>query len=305
MIDGGAGRVIAAIPALLKYHKNNPNQEWAVVIGGWDTLVWGIPELQDRTYSMDTKGVFDNVISKTEEIVSPEPYRVPGYFKQELSLAEAFDVLINNTNDHSDLEPPKMVLSKNELFNAAKMIIDVKKQQQKQKTIILQPYGRSAQRVDENVIIDESSRSVEPHVYMALVKKLSTKYNLIFMGEENQILPQDDITFKPQGDLRMWAAFINEADYFIGCDSLGQHMARAFDKPGTVILGSTFAINTTYPEYFNIYEKEGAKKYSPIRVSGLDSHLADRYNDTLMDFNDEEINELYKSIVTDIEKKVK
>lgn len=305
MIDGGAGRVIAAIPALLKYHKNNPNQEWAVVIGGWDTLVWGIPELQDRTYSMDTKGVFDNVISKTEEIVSPEPYRVPGYFKQELSLAEAFDVLINNTNDHSDLEPPKMVLSKNELFNAAKMIIDVKKQQQKQKTIILQPYGRSAQRVDENVIIDESSRSVEPHVYMSLVKKLSTKYNLIFMGEENQILPQDDITFKPQGDLRMWAAFINEADYFIGCDSLGQHMARAFDKPGTVILGSTFAINTTYPEYFNIYEKEGAKKYSPIRVSGLDSHLADRYNDTLMDFNDEEINELYKSIVTDIEKKVK
>lgn len=305
MIDGGAGRVIAAIPALLKYHRNNPDNDWAILIGGWDTLLWGIQELQDRTYSMDTKGVFENVVMKAEEVISPEPYRVPGYFKQELSLAEAFDVLINNTHDHSDLGVPKMVLSKQEMLNSAKMVMECKKAQQKQKTIIVQPYGRSANRIEEKILIDESTRSVEPHVYLSLVKKLSTKYNVIFMGDQDQMLPQDDITFKPQGDLRAWAGFINEVDYFIGCDSLGQHMARAFGTPGTVIMGSTFAINTTYPDYFNIYEKEDTKKYSPIRISGLDSHLADRYNDKLMDFSNEEINNLYKSIVNDIETKVK
>ena len=118
-------------------------------------------------------------------------------------------------------------------------------------------------------------------------------------------MPEDTYTMKPNADLRMWAAFIDAADYFVGADSVGQHMARAVGTPGTVIVGSTFAINTTYPDYFNIVEKKDAKKYSPIRISGLEGHLADRANDTLMDFSDDEINTIYASIVKDIEKKVK
>ena len=60
-----------------------------------------------------------------------------------------------------------------------------------------------------------------------------------------------------------------------------------------------------YPEWFNIYEKPGAeKKYSPIRISGLDSHLADRYNDKCMDLSDKDVDELFLSIVKDIDKKV-
>ena len=125
------------------------------------------------------------------------------------------------------------------------------------------------------------------------------------MAEQNFFMKEDTYTVKPQADLRMWTAFIDAADYFIGVDSVGQHMAKALGKPGTVIVGSTFAINTTYPDYFNIVEKEDAKKYSPIRISGLEGHLADRMNESLMDFNDEEINKMYANIVKDIEKKVK
>ena len=33
-IDGGAGRVIAAIPALLKYGRLNPNDNWSVTYLG-------------------------------------------------------------------------------------------------------------------------------------------------------------------------------------------------------------------------------------------------------------------------------
>ena len=96
-IDGGAGRVIAAIPALLKYNRLNPSTEWAVLVGAWDFLLWGIPELQDRTYNLDTKGVFDNVVKNADQFVTPEPYRVPAYFRQEISLVQAFDREINNT----------------------------------------------------------------------------------------------------------------------------------------------------------------------------------------------------------------
>jgi hypothetical protein len=303
-IDGGAGRAIAAIPALRKYAKLHPNEDWNVLISGWDNLLWGLQELQDLTYNPDTKGIFDNIIVKADKIITPEPYRIPGYFKQELSLAEAFDVEINETDDHSDLEPPIMVLNKTEEKQAANIIAQVKQQQQKSKTIVIQPFGRSI-RKDGTDLIDDSSRSLDPKAYVSLVKKLSTKYNMIFFGEQDFQIPEDTFTFKVQGDLRMWAAIIEASDYFVGVDSVGQHMARALNIPGTVIVGSTFAINTTYSDYFNIIEKPGVKKYSPIRICGLDGHLADRYNDRCMDFTTEEVEELYKKIVADIEKKVK
>ena len=83
-------------------------------------------------------------------------------------------------------------------------------------------------------------------------------------------------------------------------------MARAFDKPGTVILGSTYAVNITYPDHFQIIENENVEKeYSPIRICGLDSHLADRKNDRCMDFTDEEVDNIYSAIVKDIKEKVK
>lgn len=305
-IDGGAGRVIAAIPALIKHVRNNPDQETRIFIGGWESLLWGIPELQKITYSMDQKGAFENDILTSDVILSPEPYRQPSYFKQQKSLAQAFDEIINETNDHSDLAPPTLVFNKAEEKQAAVLVGQVKTQQQKQKTIVIQPFGRSAQRVDERDIIDDSSRSIEATSYLKLAKKLANRYNLIFFGEEQLYVPNDTYTFKHKADLRMWAAIIDAADYFVGCDSVGQHMARARNKPGTVVIGSTFPINTTYPDYFNIFEKTGIQKtYSPIRFSGFESHLADRYNDMCMEYTDEDIDALFKTIVDDIEKKVK
>jgi ADP-heptose:LPS heptosyltransferase len=306
-IDGGAGRAIAAIPALKKYAKNHPDEDWAVIAFGWDTLFWGIPELQDRVYSADVKGIFKNML-KDSDIISPEPYRLWEYYNQKCSLVEGFDKLINETEDHSDLGVPELVLNKGEEKVAANIINDVKNQQNKNLTILIQPFGRSA-RIDNGDIIDDSSRSIEPGVYHKLVKKLSQKYNIIFMGEGEyaQLISQEDsISAKLQLDLRGWAAVIESCDYFIGCDSVGQHMARAFDKPGTVILGSTYAVNITYPDHFQIIENENVEKeYSPIRICGLDSHLADRKNDRCMDFTDEEVDNIYSAIVKDIKEKVK
>lgn len=305
-IDGGAGRAIAAIPALKKYARNHPNEDWAVIVFGWDTLFWGIPELQDRVYSADVKGIFKSLI-KDSDIITPEPYRLWEYYNQQCSLVEGFDKIINNTSDHSDLGVPELVLNKGEEKNAANILGEVQKQQNKNLTIVIQPFGRSA-RIDNGDIIDDSSRSIEPKTYYKLVKKLSQKYNIVFMGEPdyvNIISQEDETSAKLQLDIRGWAAIIEASDYFIGCDSVGQHMARAFNKPGTVLLGSTYAANITYPDHFQIIEnKDVEKEYSPIRICGLDSHLADRKNDRCMDFSDEDIEEIYSAIVKDIKEKV-
>lgn len=306
-IDGGAGRAIASIPALEKYAKTHKDEDWAIIVFGWDTLFFGNSLLQDRVYSADVKGIFNNLL-KDSEIISPEPYRLWEYYNQKCSLAEAFDKIINETDDHSDLGIPNIVLNKAEEKMAANILADVKSKQHKDITIVIQPFGRSA-RIDSGDIIDDSTRSIDPRVYYKLVKKLSQKYNIIFMGEQdfvNQIQSEDSISAKLQIDLRAWAAVIEASDYFVGCDSVGQHMARAFNKPGTIILGSTYAVNITYPDFFNIIENEKVEKtYSPIRVCGFDCHLADRLNDRCMDFDDDQVDEIYKKIISDIKEKVK
>jgi len=305
-IDGGAGRVIAAMPALLKYHRLNPDADWNVLIPAWDALYWSIPELQDRTYGIDTKGLWQNIASKADRYITPEPYRLPDYFNQKISLVEGFDREINQTTDHSDLGVPIMKFSLYEEKWAANTVADIRAQQKKDKTIVIQPFGRGA-ALDRSEIVDYGCRSLSPDAYIKLVSRLADNYNLIFFGEQQFNLPADTYTAKLTSptDLRNWAAIIEYSDYFIGVDSVGQHMARALNKPGTVIFGSTFPINTSYPDWFQIIEKAGEKKYSPIRIMGLDAGLVDRLNENLASFTDQELDDMYNKIVTDIESKVK
>lgn len=304
-VDGGAGRVIAAIPAFIKYAKLHQSEDWAILIGGWDFLYWGIPELQDRTYNIDNKGVFNLVVKNADQIITPEPYRNPAYFRQEISLSEAFDREINKTTDHTDLLPPTMVFNAQEINVAQSTIAQLKAHQKRQKTIVFQPFGRGAKLDDSSNVFDEEARSLSSKDYLYLVKKFTTRYNTIFFGEPQFQLEQDVYAAKYTCDLRQWGALIKECDYFVGVDSVGQHMARATNTPGSVILGSTFAINTTYPNYFKVIEKQGIKKYSPIRIAGLDSTLANRLNENSMKFTTKELDDIFNAIVADIEKKVK
>lgn len=305
-IDGGAGRVISAIPALLKYHKLNPHTDWCVVVPAWHYLLWGIPELQDRTYDSDNKGVFENLILKVDRFISPEPYRLPAYYRQEISLAQAFDREINHTTDHADLMVPIMKFNKAERAWARREIAQIKATQGKTKTVLIQPFGRGC-RIDQGEVIDDGSRSLSADNYIQLVKKLHVRFNLLFMGEPEYQIHTDTYTHKMPAstDLRMWAALISQVDYVVAVDSVAQHMARASQTPGTVIFGSTYPVNTSYPDWFQIIEKQAPKKYSPIRIAGLDSQLADRHNDACMEFSEQEIQEIYQQIVNHIQATVK
>ena len=160
--------------------------------------------------------------------------------------------------------------------------------------------GRSS-RVDNGDVIDDSTRSIEPHVYHKLVKKLSQKYNIILMAEPdfiNVLSAEDSVSEKPQGvDLRFWSAVIESVDYFIGCDSVGQHMAHAMKKPATVVIGATFPENISYPsnKKFTIIDiGEGKRRYQPIRLTA--DECADRNNEDLMVMDKDIIKKILKSI---------
>lgn len=299
-INGGSGRVVSALPALELYAKEH--DEFYIVCESGLDMFFGHPTLQDRAYDCNHKGLFENII-KNGQIVSPEPYRDNDYYNQRSSISQSFDKLINDHSELRDLPRPKIYLSKDEELHAVAAINIAKQQHGKEKTIVIQPYGRGAQQNQElGIVADIGTRSLEQVDYLKLAERLRMSYNVICMSE----FPTTGDTFSIQPknfDLRKWAALIEAADYFIGCDSVGQHFAYAFDKPGTVILGSTFAVNVSYPNHFNIWEKPGFKKqYAPIRISDFNNHLADRVNDQALTLSDEEFELLYKDIEEHINK---
>lgn len=300
VINGGAGRVICSLPALQKYYKKHGPDFYILSESGLDFFV-GHPELQDLVFDLSHKGVFDNII-KPNELISLEPYREHGYYNQKKSLSESFDKLINETDDHSDLEKPKIVLSKEEEINAIDVITNVKEYHKKKKTIVFQPFGRGTILHKSGHTVDTSSRSLSTNDYFYISERLRKKYNVIYFGEHKF---DNDMNMFVQTHLRQWAAIIEASDYFLGIDSVGQHMAYAYDIPGTVIMGSTFAVNTSYPNYFNILEKKDVnRRYSPIRIQGIDTELANRINDSCMDFDKKELEDITNKILLNIKQKI-
>ena len=299
-IDGGAGRVITAIPSLKKYVKNNPDEDVRILVHGWEDLLYGTPELQDKVHSVEQRGSFDLHIKDADKFVKPEPYCLPSYYRQEKSLIEAFDEIINETDDHSDLGVPQLPVSKQEFVFASQALAQAK--QANKPIVVIQPFGREAQKVGENDVLDPGSRSFEIDFYMNLVRSLSDKYTLILMAEQHLFVPADDITIKVNANLRGWVGVIAQANYFIGCDSLGQHIARAVNRRGTVILGATFAKNTTYTDFHNVIEPVTDKQYSPIRINGIDCDIANRYNTRCMYFSQEQQQSIIQEIDADIQK---
>jgi hypothetical protein len=296
-LDGGLGRIITAIPALLKYSKNHPDEEWYIMIPGWDFVTWGIPELQERTFNPDSKGSFD-LYWKADQVISPEPYRIPAYYRNEISLREAFDICINNSTDHQDLPPMQLNISTPEKRRAYEIIEEAKSKHNKSKTIVLQPYGSTA-TPHPSGIFDDSLRSIPKPMLNYFIKELSKNYNLIFMGAKEF---HDIRTYKPDPDpnLREWAAIIGAADYFIGCDSCGQHICKALNKKASVVIAGTHRVNVTY-DGFHIIERDVKFYPDSMRISGFEAHMSSRLNEPRIDFTQEEIETSYQDIIKNIE----
>ena len=244
--------------------------------------------IRDRTYDVWHKNLFQDKL-KDRNLLTPEPYRVWEYYNQKCNLHEAYDIAINNKGIR-ELPKPTIKLSMQEKMTGKKLIDEVKAKTGKDKIIVFQSFGRGTIN-DNGIIGDPSGRSFEAENTVNLVNKLSKHFGVIFMSEiaiEFQKHGVKEPIAIPQNiELRFWLGIIEEADYFLGCDSVGQHMAYALDKPATVVVGSTFKENISYPDAknFDVLDMgEGARVYSPIRIT-MDE-LSDRTNEGIMWMND-------------------
>jgi len=301
-IDGGIGRVITALPALLKYHQNHLEEEWYVSVSGWDYVSLGIPALHEKTFDPETKGVWENMFLKADEMISPEPYRLPNFYKGKISLAEAFDEIINETEDHSDLNYESLKISCSETNKGQEIIYGAYEKQQKEQTIVINPYGSSAQ-VHPFGVYDDSLRSLPESLFLKLCELLAEDYNIIYMGYSQFLSEENKFVYVPQPNLhiREWMGVISQVDYLIGCDSVGQHIARATGTKGCVIMGGTDAVNMSYPDYFRVVQRK-KPFYSPMRISGLQSDIASRLNEECIEYTDDEILNIYENIKEDLNK---
>lgn len=303
-INGGAGRVICSIPAFEKYAETH--DDFVIVCEGGTDFFKGHPILHKHSFDNWHKGLFENEIQH-RDCISPEPYREWHYYNQKCNLAQAFDIIINELEEPREIEDPTIHLAKMEAISGYTTVDEVKQGTGKDKILVIQPFGRSVEQIGKDFIADPTSRSFSLTSIVEIINELKKDYGIIIMSEIHFPLEDNEENAKykvarPQiTDMRIWAGIINAADHFLGCDSMGQHLVRSFGKTATVVTGSTYPINISYPNCkdFDIIDVgEGRRKYDPIRIS-MDEERT-RYNDQSMELSKEQI----KSVIDSIRKRM-
>lgn len=298
-INGGAGRVICSIPAFEKFEQEHPEDDFIIVCEGGMDFYKGHPSLHNKAYDVNHKGLFEHFL-KDRNAVTPEPYRVWEYYNQKCSLAQAFDIEINKQGVR-ELPAPKIYIDKLEMVQGANVVEEIKKVTGFDKAVVIQPFGRSVETVGD-FIIDKTSRSFQLNNVVDIIDALKKEYAVIIMSEIPLKLTDTDNGKYPVGqpqipNIRVWAGVIQVADHFIGCDSVGQHIVKGLGKTATVITGSTYPVNISYPadpDFDIIDVGEGKRIYSPIRLA-MDEER-DRLNDECMEMSASQVKQVVDSV---------
>lgn len=298
-INGGAGRVITSIPAFVKYEQENPDDDFIIVCEGGMDFYKGHPTLHKRAFDVWHKNLFVDYV-KDRNCKTPEPYRVWEYYNQKCSLAQAFDIEINNKGLREVFDP-KIYLNKEEIATAYNVIQEVKAGTGFDKVLVVQPFGRTTQNTGD-LIIDPTSRSLNLNNLVEIVNNLKKEYAVIVMSEIPVVFEENANTKYPVAqpqipDIRIWAGILEIADHFLGCDSVGQHIRKALGKTATVVTGGTYPINISYPNDpdFDIIDLgKDTRVFSPIRLTMEDQY--DRYNDEVMEMSDNDVQNVINTV---------
>jgi hypothetical protein len=292
-VNGGAGRVLCSIPAL-EYYKENTDPDVVIVAESWPDLFLS-SSLRDNVWPMGSKGLFEKL--KDREIISPEPYRLNAYFNQRVNLIQAFDMIINGADESVESKPINLDVGKNDQIHGYNLVNQIKAQFQKEKLVVFQPFGSGVQ-MEGNFIWDASGRSFELRDVVRTVEELSKDYAVLLMTQLQ--IP----TEKPMGaaiadntSLLQWMGIINACDYFVGCDSMGQHYAHALGKPATVVIGATYPENISYPgnkDFTIIDNAKETRTYQPFRITP--DPVSERDNEDNMILTDENFEKMIKSV---------
>lgn len=274
IIDGGLGRHVAAIPALENFVKRNPDT--LIVTNYWTGIFWGNKILSDKIFDASTKGLFEKI--KDTKIIKPEPYYNTDFLNNKISMMEAFNIEINGDNPQETIDP-KLYFSKSELYNA-KTRIDPSR-----KTVVYQPYGSTAKYI-AGEIVDDTLRSLNKKNSLDLMQAMISAGYQVIVFDTKGVEELNECENLNTVQYRECAAVIANADYFLGIDSCGQHIAYATKTPGATFFGGTSEINFGYPDWFTTIVKDQERKYAPFRICEFDTWLINVHNDGIMEFDD-------------------
>jgi len=300
-VNGGYGRVVSSIPAFELYEKESGDEDFIIICEGGTDAFKGHPSLDDRTYDVWHKKLFEDKI-KDKDVVTTEPYRIWEYYNQKCSIAQAFDIAINGKGLR-EIPKPEIYLSNQEMIDGQGIIDEVKKKLKKDKVIIIQPFGRGIGE-HNGQLTDPSARSIRLPDLKEIVKKLQKEeFAVIMMSEfkfdfKSKSDLKDEFAIPEGVGLRQWAAAIKLADHFLGCDSVGQHLAAAVGTESTIVLGSTFPVNVSYPDndLFEVVDLGmHSRVYDPIRITIDESKT--RKNENLITMNKEIIQYVVKRVL--------
>ena len=304
LAEGGAGRVLCSIPALEQYALTHDNFHIITYGDLRHNFFVGNTILEKHTHDIDEEDLFTNII-RDSEVIKIEPYYVSEYFNQECSLSQAFDLEINGKHSIGN-RTPKIYLDSSEDDKSKNFIEALKHEYKKDKVLIIQPYGQSAELFSDGTIVDELNRSFMTEDVIAIVSRLRKDYIILFMGHLrlnisnviNGVTINDNSIIYLDVTLRQWAGYIKFADHFLGCDSVGQHLAKSVNQKATVVMGGTFPINTSYPndDKFTIFDMgKDQRIYNPIRIT-IDKKSSE-VNNGIMKMDDETIEKITDNII--------
>lgn len=287
-LNGGAGRMLCSIPALELYAEESGDTDFIIVCEGGTDMFKGHPLLHKRAYDPWHKNLFETEI-KHRQVVNPEPYQVWEYYNQECNLSQAFDIILNNKGVRQ-LSKPLLKLSKDELLVGRKLLNEIKEKIKKEKVLVVQPFGRGIEVIDDTPV-DVTARSFEFKDLKQMLKKLEKDYAIVMMSEMKIELKGEGLKNEvamPEGlNLRQWSALIKMADHFLGCDSVGQHLAYAVGTKTTAVIGSTFPVNVSYPNDPDLKIVDlgmTERVYDPIRIT--QDETVNRHNENIMAMDD-------------------
>jgi hypothetical protein len=309
LTDGGAGRIFCAIPALEHYALTHDN--FHIITWAWDgdiksNFFVGNPILEKHTHNMDDEDLFTNII-KEGEVIKLEPYFISEYFNQKCSLAQAFDLEINGKHCIGN-KIPKIYFNPSENTKSKEFIETLKHEYKKDKVLVLQPFGFGAQIFPDG-IFDESNRSIAMKDVITIVSRLKKDYVILFMGPLrlnisnviNGVNIHDNTIVYLDATLRNWAGYIKFADHFLGCDSVGQHLAKSVNQRSTVVIGASSPICISYPndDKFTVFDLGKERRvYEPYRLSldkkGNSGHYT--VNNGIMHMDDATIDKIIDNI---------
>jgi hypothetical protein len=280
-IDGGSGRCLAATAALETNFKDKG--EKVIVITPWVECFQNAPYIHKLYHSQQVPYLWDDVV-KHGEYLSPEPYHSHYYYRQQYSLSQTFDHLINGS---VSFQLPTIYLSPEEIKMGLEIVAEAKRLSGKGKAVAFQAFGAGANLQQNGTIVDPSNRSLTK----GTVDKILNNPDCVFINLSHIPMNHPFVWQQPELTIRKIMAIASACDFVVTIDSLLSHIGAAFQKPGVLMLGGTFKENVGNFNY-TICQKEGfPKSYCPNRFHGFID-----LNNGAMDFSEDEEAYIIKTI---------